>query len=108
MAHEIGHAVGLHHEHQRPDRTAFLSVVANLPEEYDAVSGRRLTGHDLCSIMHYSPKVRKPDWFTLTTAGQAALTNCGAKLRPDCRKVGQRCQLSEGDIVSLKALYPGS
>ena len=106
IAHEIGHALGLEHEHQRTDRDNFLNVTPNLPPEYDPLRGRQLTPHDLCSMMHYAADVRMPEWFTLTAAGQQAFQSCRARLPPTCQTVGQRCQLSVGDLESARRLYP--
>ena len=57
VMHEIGHAMGLFHEHQRPDRNDFVRVTGT------GVNFDRQTSHgvaaigryDLGSIMHYSP-----------------------------------------------------
>jgi hypothetical protein len=57
--HELGHALGLLHEHQRPDRDAYISVdVSNLPENalgaYSTIALRDPLGqYDFLSIMHY-------------------------------------------------------
>lgn len=108
IAHEIGHALGLHHEHQRDDRTEFLSIT-NLPMDetnYGTVPGRLLGGHNLCSIMHYTRDTARPAWFKLTPKGDQAYRACSADLPVGCREVGQRCQPSPGDIGAIRALYP--
>lgn len=108
VKHEIGHAVGLHHEHQRMDRSTFLNV-HSIPntDNYGRVTGRNLSGHDLCSIMHYSPRTTNPAWFSLTSSGRRAYKSCKANMPTDCTHIGQRCRLSSEDLGSLQRLYAG-
>lgn len=109
IMHEIGHAMGFHHEHQRTDRESIFTTTASMPNDpvnYGELSGRNLSGHDLCSIMHYSPRTTTPAWFTLTQAGDTAFQGCRAALPANCQSIGQRCQLSATDRTSLAAMYP--
>jgi hypothetical protein len=108
IMHEIGHATGLEHEHQRTDRAALITLAATAPadDNYATLAGRQLSGHDLCSIMHYAPGTEDPDWFTLTEAGIRSHRLCRAPLPANCQIVGQRCQLSAADRTSLAVLYP--
>ena len=67
--HEVGHALGLWHEQQRPDRDAFIKVLhQNL--RYNSgplfaqyvkrpVAGDVSVPYDINSLMHYGPKVRE-------------------------------------------------
>ena len=111
IAHEIGHALGLLHEHQRTNRGEFLQVDTSVPMDtrnYAPVPGRPLGGHNLCSIMHYAANATNPDpdWFKLTAKGDAAYRSCSTAMSAGCRKVGQRCQLSPGDVGAIRSLYP--
>jgi hypothetical protein len=131
VLHEFGHVLGLMHEHQRPDRDAYLRLEPFLQDDIDHC-GLRLsnvcndvrlafpklgvqmsTPYDPCSIMHYlsnqTPRHREdPRWgriFTLTGEGQAALNAClpqFAKLPERCRKVGQKCAISEQDAALVR------
>ena len=64
--HEIGHAIGLVHEHQLPERDTHLKVNWNNvnPSFYDAFTTYKDSElerfgipYDLSSIMHYEVKV---------------------------------------------------
>ena len=62
MAHEIAHALGLIHEHQRPDRDSYVTVnTANIRRGYEgyfaAFKPNVVTSlgvdYDYASVMHY-------------------------------------------------------
>ena len=65
LAHEIGHALGLVHEHQRPDRDEFITInnenVLNLAEALFSKFEAKFVGtelpYDYGSDMHYRATV---------------------------------------------------
>ena len=57
--HEFGHALGLHHEHQRADRDNYLTVdltsmTPEIRQWYQKYNFQLVGPYDLLSIMHYS------------------------------------------------------
>jgi len=96
MMHEIGHAVGLIHEHQRPDREQFIGF--NVPTANNGnlqliTNGRPVGAYDCHSIMHYIPRGQPPDIFSKP----GGCTGFGRLNDP---------HLSAGDFAALRYLYP--
>ncbi|WP_026736155.1 M12 family metallopeptidase [Fischerella sp. PCC 9605] len=87
VLHEMGHAVGLFHEHQRPDRSSFVMVDETAeeaePQNYRIEDGVIWTSYDCASIMHYK---RQP--------GRIINTGCPSDM-------GTRLCLSSSDITAL-------
>jgi len=100
IIHEIGHTVGLFHEHTRNDRDNFISVerdniIDDAQFNFDVLdTGAMLLGeYDYGSIMHY---------------GEAFFSINGAKtitVLDGVSEIGQRVALSEKDIASVDSLY---
>jgi hypothetical protein len=99
VIHEIGHAVGLFHEHTRADRDSYVRLLRqNIQAEAlvnfviapeSATQGQ----YDFASIMHYGP-------YAFSVNGQPVLTTI-----PDGIAIGQRSGLSSGDVAAVRALY---
>ena len=59
VLHELGHTIGFFHEHNRPDRDEFISVLEGVAPSIAAQVERRTyvdtlgLGYDYASIMHY-------------------------------------------------------
>lgn len=100
--HEIGHALGLLHEHQRPERNSIVTITKENARpgqdiNFDIRTSDCPVGPYECgSIMHY---------------GELAFSVDGVKKTVEvinpavCSNIGQRTALSVGDIAAVRAMY---
>jgi Astacin (Peptidase family M12A) len=107
VLHELGHAFGLTHEHQRSDRDKYVKVIEDNIEEqfmgftyklnFEQQKTELLTPYDFLSIMHYSRK--------------SFSKNGGDTIRPlppyekYADDMGFQNQLSEYDKLAIRTLY---
>lgn len=103
--HEIGHALGLYHEHTRPDRDTYVTVhweniVSGRGHNFDIYGDdagetnyRVNSPYDYGSIMHYGTHFFSTNGSQTITPKQSGVT------------IGQRSALSVEDISGINALY---
>ncbi len=101
VMHEMGHVLGLEHEHTRPDRDQHIAIHwANIEpgkqHNFDAApAGTRLLGeYDHDSIMHYGT-------HNFSSNGQATIS----ALNGGSHRLGQRNAPSLGDLSAVASLY---
>ncbi|KAG9413972.1 hypothetical protein AC1031_013177 [Aphanomyces cochlioides] len=120
IIHEVGHAVGLVHEHQRADRDLYVKIYpANIDPVYladfdkghhgDSIvfgeidDGSNSYGYDYDSIMHYGLH----DFSINNLQTLLPITPSGRVREDYFYRVGQRRGLSPGDVQMIHGLYQG-
>lgn len=102
IQHKVLHALGVFHEHSRPDRDNYVQVIwdniiPNMRSNFKILSlmNKYNLGYDLGSVMHYGPKdsARDPSLPTLVPK------------KASKAKMGQRDGLSVLDAAKLRVAY---
>jgi hypothetical protein len=105
IAHELGHVLGLVHEHQRSDRDEYVKVTqavsgnANFRKHGSAEDTIR-TGYDFGSIMHYGRRVVLDGAEVDALVPRPGFEQQGTQM-------GQRSAPSAMDIQAVRAVYAG-
>ncbi|KAK7485497.1 hypothetical protein BaRGS_00023307, partial [Batillaria attramentaria] len=105
VLHEIGHALGLIHEHQRPDRDQYIAINREnirpgRQRDFERFGPARVqnlgVGYDYMSIMHYGQTAfsRDPHLVTMITRDPSFQ-----------QLIGKTQQLSSSDIETINRMY---
>lgn len=103
-AHEFGHVIGFWHEHTRPDRDFYISIIQNNIKTGQEINfqkksfsevGSLSKQYDFSSIMHYAKN----------TFGKHSLLQSFKIIKNDSIPTGQRKNLSEDDSNHCNKIY---
>lgn len=110
--HELGHVLGLSHEHERYDRDEYVETsLPNVQKDFQRWFGvnpwrsgvAKKLPYDLSSIMHYDAWAFAAE-KDYNDPSKASIRVKKKDLWGNC-KIGQRSQLSIGDLLTVKAIY---
>jgi len=105
VLHELGHALGLHHEQSRPDRDSYVRIYNENIKEGTALNFKKYsfsevntvgTPYDYGSIMHYN-------LYSFSKNKRKTLD--AIRPVPSGTDIGQRKYLSKYDIQAVKNYY---
>ena len=117
--HELGHVLGMHHAHNRPDRDQYIEVNSDniSPKARDQFEIRRAGypldafPYDFDSIMHYGAYAFSRDGepsITIEPAWRARMAEADPSECGDTRYsciIGQKNHLSEVDVAMVNDVY---
>lgn len=102
IAHELGHAFGLIHEHQRADRDTYVTINYDQIQDGEAhnftkiVTSRLWTEYDFGSIMHYGKSAFAKVNGAETISPKPGYTSA---------TMGQRSAVSTSDVQTMTSIY---
>ncbi|KAG5668446.1 hypothetical protein PVAND_016386 [Polypedilum vanderplanki] len=104
ILHELIHALGYHHMHNREDRDQYITInwqniIFGMAENFDKVNSKFFsnfnTSYDYNSVMHYGSN----------TFSRNSIETITAKDQRYQKKIGQRKGLTQGDVDRINNMY---
>ncbi|KAL3091217.1 hypothetical protein niasHS_004151 [Heterodera schachtii] len=114
VVHELLHAIGIHHEHQRNDARNFIKFVTDTKDDdwkanFEPKNTTENFGfaYDFASVMHYRTRLRKNSLKGMVTLNRFYMRTTGQRERPTfkdlalinriycndkCKRVPNKCQ----------------
>lgn len=105
VLHDFGHVLGLMHEHQRPDRDSYVTIIE---ENIDPASAyvydkfqttETQSAYDFHSVMHYHP-------YAFSKAPNLAVMVPKPAYQNKFSIMGKYTNLSQLDIETIQKMYP--
>ncbi|TMW68060.1 hypothetical protein Poli38472_007732 [Pythium oligandrum] len=117
VLHELGHVVGLSHEHSHPQRTVIVlrNKISATKSNYLKRPDFETTDYDPNSIMHYNGKalcIPRDPTINFCDINETKADGCVVPKEEHCDRskqklFGQGKDLTAGDITTVRKLYMG-
>ena len=103
IVHELTHALGRYHQHQRSDRNSYIQVntgciSSDCQSQYNLAGGYNYLSYDFLSVMHYGQYDCSTGCVTMT---------CRPGYEQYQNQIGHTSYMSTKDVDTLNYLYPG-
>jgi hypothetical protein len=101
VLHEIGHTLGLIHEHNRDDRDNFVNInLRNVQYDKEWNFYKHPPGHPVTDGYCYSSVMHYPEYaFAIRSTVKTIEVKRGSQ------RIGQRTQLSSCDVTRVRKIY---
>ena len=101
VLHEIGHTLGLIHEHNRDDRDNFVNInLRNVQSDKERNFYKHPQGHPVTDGYCYSSVMHYPEYAFAIRSNVKTI-----EVKRGSQRIGQRTQLSSCDVTRVRKIY---